>query len=241
MANFFPRWTNWLPLKIMVCGTVIVTALVGATWYYDTPKYTRVGYMPTQPVPFPHDLHVTQLGMDCRYCHNAVEVAAHSNIPDTQVCMNCHTQVQKENPKLEPVRSSWATGQPVSWVQIHRTPDYVYYNHSAHVNRGISCYSCHGEVNHMPVIYHAKPHSMAWCLECHRAQENFLRPEDQITNLNWNPDDVKPADFVAKYGQPEGVTEDWSKKQNLTQREIGLTLKERWKIQPPLNCQGCHR
>ena len=153
MANFFPRWTNWLPLKIMICGIVIVTALVGATWYYDTPKYTRVGYMPTQPVPFPHDLHVTQLGMDCRYCHNAVEVAAHSNVPDTQVCMNCHTQVQKENPKLEPVRSSWTTGQPVPWVQIHRTPDYVYYNHSAHVNRGISCYSCHGEVNHMPVVY----------------------------------------------------------------------------------------
>ena len=109
MANFFPRWTNWLPLKIMICGIVIVTALVGATWYYDTPKYTRVGYMPTQPVLFPHDLHVTQLGMDCRYCHNAVEVTAHSNVPDTQVCMNCHTQIQKENPKLEPVRASWTT------------------------------------------------------------------------------------------------------------------------------------
>ena len=146
MANFFPRWTNWLPLKLMICGIVTVTALVGATWYYDTPKYTRVGYMPVQPVPFPHDLHVTQLGMDCRYCHNAVELAAHSNVPDTQVCMNCHTQIQKENPKLEPVRSSWTTGQPVPWVQIHRTPDYVYYNHSAHVNRGISCYSCHIEV-----------------------------------------------------------------------------------------------
>ena len=113
MANFFPRWTNWLPLKIMICGVVVVTALVGATWYYDTPKYTRVGYMPTQPAPFPHDLHVAQLGMDCRYCHNAVELAAHSNVPDTQVCMNCHTQVQKEDPKLEPVRSSWTTGQPV--------------------------------------------------------------------------------------------------------------------------------
>jgi len=196
MANFFPRWTNWLPLKIMICGTVIVCALVGATWYYDTPKYTRVGYMPTQPVPFPHDLHVTQLGMDCRYCHGFVEVSAHSNVPDTQVCMNCHTQVQKDNPKLQPVRDSWTTGQPVPWVQIHRTPDYVYYNHAAHVNRGISCFVCHGQVNHMPVVYHAKPHGMAWCLECHRAPENFLRPEDQITNLDWKPEDVNPAAFV---------------------------------------------
>ena len=241
MANFFPRWTNWLALKMMVCGTVISCALIGATWYYDTPKYTRVGYQPVQPVPFPHDLHVTQLGMDCRYCHNAVEVAAHSNVPDTQVCMNCHTQVQKENPKLQPVRDSWASGQPISWVQIHRTPDYAYYNHSAHVNRGISCYTCHGEVNHMPVVYDAKPLSMAWCLECHRAPENFLRPEDQITNLNWKPADVKPAEFVAKYGQPRGVTEDWSKKEHLSQEEIGLTLKQKWNINPPLTCQGCHR
>ena len=93
----------------------------------------------------------------------------------------------------------------------------------------------------MSVVYHAKPHSMAWCLECHRAPENFLRPDDQITNLNWKPDDVNPAEFVAKYGQPQGVTEDWSKKPHLTQTEIGLTLKQKWSIQPPLNCQGCHR
>ncbi|MEO8439313.1 MAG: cytochrome c3 family protein, partial [Spartobacteria bacterium] len=120
-------------------------------------------------------------------------------------------------------------------------PDYVYYNHSAHVNRGISCYSCHGPVNHMPVVYHAKPLSMAWCLECHRAPEKFLRPDDQITNLDWKPEDVNPAAFVAKYGQPRGIPVDWSKKKNLTQLEIGLTLKERWNINPPVTCQGCHR
>ena len=173
MANFFPRWTNWLPLKITICGIVMVCGLTAATWYYVTPKYTRVGYQPVQPVPFPHDIHVTQLGMDCRYCHSFVETAAHSNLPTTQTCMNCHTQVQKDNPKLEPVRASWKTGRPIEWVQLHRSPDYVFYNHSAHVNRGISCFSCHGEINHMPVVYHAKPHSMAWCLECHRHPENF--------------------------------------------------------------------
>src|SRR6266513_2940496 len=162
MANFFPRWTNWLPLKISICALLIVCGLTAGTWYYVTPKYTRV------------------------------DVAAHSNLPNTQTCMACHQQVQAQNPKLEPVRSSWKTGLPVTWVQIHRTPDYVFYNHSAHVNRGISCASCHGQVNHMPVVYEAKPHSMAWCLECHRHPENFFRPEDQITNLDWKPKDVNP-------------------------------------------------
>jgi hypothetical protein len=155
--------------------------------------------------------------------------------------MACHQQVQKDNPKLEPVRASWKSGQPVEWVQLHRTPDYVFYNHAAHVNRGISCASCHGQVNRMSVVRHEKPHSMAWCLECHRHPEKFLRPETQITSLDWKPDWEKPADFVAKYGQPKDAKDDWSKKEKLTQEEIGRTLKERWNIQPTINCQGCHR
>ena len=242
MANFFPRWTNWLPLKIAICAIFLVCGLTAATWYYVTPKYTRIGYEPIQPISFSHALHVTQLGMDCRYCHSFVDVAAHSNLPNTQTCMACHSQVQKENSKLEPLRASWASGQPVQWVQIHRSPDYVFYNHAAHVNRGISCQSCHGQVNEMEVVRHDKAHSMAWCLECHRHPEKFLRPVEQVYNLNWKPEDVKPAEFVAKYGQPaEAEGEDWSKKEKLTQEQIGLTLKEKWNIQPPLNCQGCHR
>jgi hypothetical protein len=241
MANFFPRWTNWIPLKLVICGIIAVCGLTAATWYYATPKYTKIGYEPIQPVPFPHDIHVSQLGMDCRYCHSFVEMAAQSNVPNTQTCMNCHTQVQKDNPKLEPVRASWKTGNPVEWVWIYRTVDYVYYNHAAHVNRGISCFSCHGPVNHMSTVYLAKPHSMAWCLECHRHPENFLRPDDQVFNLDWKPDDVKPAEFVAKYGQPHDAREDFSKKTKLTQAEIGQTLKEHWNINPPTNCQGCHR
>lgn len=241
MANFFPRWSNWLPLKMLVIAVTLVTALTSATWYYVTPKYTRVGYEPIQPVPFPHDIHVAQLGMDCRYCHSFVDVAAHSNLPTTQTCMACHQQVQKENPKLAPIRASWKTGQPVEWVWIHRSPDYVFYNHAAHVNRGISCHSCHGQVNEMSVVRHDKPHSMAWCLECHRKPENHLRPEDQVFNLNWKPEDVNPAEFVAKYGQPKDAAEDFSKKEKLTQQEIGQTLKERWNIKPTINCQGCHR
>src|SRR5207249_9667343 len=185
MANFFPRWTNWLPPKLVVCGIVIVCGLTAGTWYYVTPKYTKVGYQPIQPVPFPHDVHVTQLGMDCRYCHSFVEVSAHSNVPNTQTCMNCHSQVQKDNPKLQAVRASWATGQPVNWVQIHKTPDFVYFNHSVHVNRGISCVECHGPINKMDVVYHAKPFSMTFCLDCHRQPELHLRPPEKITDLDW--------------------------------------------------------
>ncbi len=217
MANFFPRWSNLLPIKLFVCLCVIGTLLTAVVWYYFTPKYVRVGYTPVQPVPFPHDIHVSQLGMDCRYCHSFVEVAAHSNVPNTQTCMNCHSQVQKENPKLLPVRQSWASGQPVEWVQIHKTPDYAYFNHSAHVNRGVSCYSCHGNINHMDVVGERKPLSMSWCLDCHRAPENHLRPQEQVFNLDWTP--------------PSGQT----------QEEIGLDLKKRWNVNPPENCQGCHR
>src|SRR5207302_10220178 len=191
MANFFPRWTNWLPLKMAVCMSVLGTGVTAGTWYYFTPKYTRVGYQPGQPVPFPHDVHVSQLGMDCRYCHSFVEVAAHSNVPTTQVCMNCHSQVQKDNPKLKPVFDSWQYGRPIEWVQIHKTPDYVYFNHSVHVNRGVSCVSCHGRVDKMETVYHAESHSMDFCLTCHREPERGLRPLEHITDLGWRPEQEK--------------------------------------------------
>lgn len=217
MANFFPRWTNALPLQVLIAGGVILLSVTVGIAYYFTPKYTRVGYEPIQPVLFEHSLHVQQLGMDCRYCHSQVEVTAHSNVPSTQVCMNCHEQVQRENPKLEVVRQSWKTGEAVPWVWIHHPPDYVYFNHSAHVNRGVSCVSCHGQVNDMKVVKHDQPMSMSWCLDCHRAPQNHLRPLNEITNLNWKP--------------PEGQS----------QREIGQKIKEDWKIQPPTDCAGCHR
>jgi hypothetical protein len=244
MANIFPRGSNILPIKIVVCALVLVNAVSLGMWYYFTPKYTRVGYQPAQPVPFPHDVHVSQLGMDCRYCHSFVEVAAHSNIPTTQVCMNCHSQVQRDNPKLAPIRDSWATGKPMEWVQIHKTSDFVYFNHSAHVNRGVSCVSCHGKVNEMPVVYHDQPHSMDWCLNCHRDPAGALRPLNQITNLNWKPEDEDVKKFVATFGKPPGEEgKDFSKtREKLTQEEIGSTLLNKWHINPPdKNCAGCHR
>ncbi len=217
MANIFPRWSNYMPLKVLVCLLVTAPVAVAGVWYYFTPKYTRVGYMPTQPVPYSHELHVNQLGLDCRYCHSHVEVAGHSNVPTTQTCMTCHSQVQAQNPVLQPVRDSWESGEPIPWIKIHKAPDYVYFNHAVHVNRGVSCASCHGPVNRMEVVWHDQPHSMGWCLDCHRAPENHLREPEHVFNLDWEP------------GEGE------------SQKEIGLRLKEQWQVDPPTNCAGCHR
>ncbi len=224
MANIFPRSANWLPLQLLIIGGVLSTAVTAGAWYYLTPKYSRVGYEPVQPVPFPHSIHVDQLGMDCRYCHSFVEVAAHSNVPTTQVCMNCHSQVQKDNPKLKPVMDSWATGRPIEWVQIHKTPDFVYFNHSVHVNRGISCVSCHGRVDQMDVVYHHESQTMEWCLDCHRAPEDRLRPVAEVTHLGWKPEQ-----------QAGESAED-------AQHRVGLAIKVREGVNPPdKNCAGCHR
>ncbi len=229
MANIFPRGMNWLLLQVMICGGAVGTLVVAGVWYYFSPEYTRVGYMPTQPVPFSHEIHVNQLGMDCRYCHSHVEVAGHSNVPTTQTCMNCHLHLSVAkaasptdpagpgHPKLEAVWKSWETGEPIEWVRIHQSPDYVYFNHAVHVNRGVSCKSCHGYVNRMEVVWHDEPHSMGWCLDCHRAPEQHLRPVAEVYNLDWEP------------------------AVGTSQTEIGMRLKEEWNVNPPVNCQGCHR
>jgi hypothetical protein len=225
MANIFPKGTNATVIKAGLAAAVLGGLVTMAVWYYFTPKYSRVGYQPIQPVHFQHDIHVGQLGLDCRYCHSYVEVSGHSNFPPTQTCMNCHRDVQKNNPKLQPIRDSWESGQPVEWVEIHHVPDYAYFNHSAHVNRGVSCVMCHGKVNEMNVVFQAKSQSMGWCLQCHRSPQEFVRPiaadkpgaPSPIFNLNWEP--------------PKGTT----------QGELGKQLVKAWKIKPPTDCAGCHR
>jgi hypothetical protein len=168
MSDIFPKWTNRLPMYVVVGGALVATAVTAGVWYYFTPKYTRVGYEPIQPVGYSHAIHVDQLGLDCRYCHSAVEKSWYANIPSSSVCMNCHNQVLKEDPKLALVRESASVDQPIQWIQIHKVPDYVYFNHAVHVNRGVSCVECHGQINKMEEVYHAKPLSMAFCLDCHR-------------------------------------------------------------------------
>ena len=217
MSKLFPKSANRLPLQIIILVFIVGSLVAAGTTYYATNSYTNVGYAPVQPVPFSHALHAGQLGIDCRYCHVGVDKSAVSSVPAAQTCMNCHNQVKPDSPLLQVVRDSYASGDPVPWVKIHQAPDYVYFNHAVHVNRGVSCVACHGHVNHMEVVYHAKPHSMGWCLECHRAPENHLRPLDQVTNLDWEP--------------PAGTT----------QRELGEKYVKEWNVKPPVSCSGCHR
>src|SRR5438034_10231837 len=134
MPAIFPKWTNRLPLILIVGGLLTTASVVAGVWYYFSPKYTRVGYQPIQPVAFPHSVHVDQLGLDCRYCHSAVEKSWYSNVPSANTCMNCHNQVLKDDSRLALIRESAQTGNPISWVQIHKVPDFVYFNHSMHVS-----------------------------------------------------------------------------------------------------------
>ncbi len=244
MPQIFSRGANIVPLKIILVLGALATGAVGAVWYYFTPKYTKVGYMPPQPIPFSHKIHAGQLGLDCRYCHSFVETAAHSNIPAAQVCMNCHSQVQKDSPKLEPLRQAWATGNPIPWVQIHKTPDYAYFNHSVHINRGVSCVSCHGRIDQMEVVYQDQPLSMKWCLECHRAPENAIRPLDKVTDLAWQPP-TNGGELAALLGVDPAVLElkaDTKLSPSKAQTVMGTFLKNKRDIHAPdANCAGCHR
>ncbi|HYE33541.1 MAG TPA: cytochrome c3 family protein [Methylomirabilota bacterium] len=216
MSDVFPKWTNKLPGRILVAAVLIGAAVIVGANYYLTPEYARVGYQPTQPVNFSHAIHVEELGLDCRYCHNNVDKSWFSNIPSTTTCMNCHNQVLAQDPRLAPVRESMETGKPIEWVQIHRTPDFVYFNHSVHVNRGISCVHCHGQVNKMDEVRHEKSFSMAFCLECHRDPAKNIRPLEEVYNLDWTP----PANFA---------------------KEQGAKMVHDWKVESLQNCSACHR
>ncbi|MSU41676.1 MAG: cytochrome C [Pedosphaera sp.] len=192
MSNIFPKWTNRLPLLVLAGGLLLGGGVVTGVTYYFTPKYTNVGYQPLQPVSFSHKIHAGELGMDCRYCHNGVEKSWFSNIPAASTCMNCHSVVLKDDLRLAPIRESHEKQTPVPWVQIHKTPDYVYFNHSVHVNRGISCVHCHGKINEMDEVRHEKTLSMAFCLDCHRTAHEKIRPLEQVYNLNWKSDGFTP-------------------------------------------------
>lgn len=200
MAAFhFPRWTNHFFYLIpagVLGGAVYAVVLV---WFGFSPKSLAVGYAPPQPVPFSHALHAGQLGLDCRYCHNTVETMAHAAIPPTATCMNCHEKIHNDSAQLEPVRASYASGDAVKWVKVHDLADYAYFDHSAHVNRGIGCVSCHGRIDQMDVVQQAQPLSMGWCLDCHRNPEPHLRPLSEITNMTWTaPEDPSQSAALAE-------------------------------------------
>lgn len=222
MSDIFPKWTNRLPSQIILGALLAGAGTIAGVWYYFSPKYSRVGYQPVQPIPFSHAVHVDQLGLDCRYCHNGVEKSWYSNIPAASTCMNCHTTILANDARLALVRESAQTGKPIPWVQIHKTPEYVYFNHSVHVNRGVSCVECHGQINKMDEVYHAKPLSMDFCLNCHRNPAQFVRRQDKITDLDWKwSDNPKEAARM--------------------QKEFGTKAVHDWKIESLQNCSACHR
>ncbi len=186
----FPKWTN--AIRNVVAGVLLVAPVyvVLLVAYGATPETLYVGYEPEQPVPYSHLLHASELGMDCRYCHNTVDVSKHASIPPTATCINCHDAnlgIQKNSPKLALVHESAATGLGIPWVRIHDLPDYAYFSHAAHVNKGVGCVTCHGRVDRMEVVYQAEPLSMGWCIDCHRAPEQHLRPLNEITNMRYDP------------------------------------------------------
>lgn len=215
MAVIFPRWMNRIPLLVGVGVPAGLVAIIGGMYYWFSPKYTDVGYTPDQPVAFSHKLHASELGMDCRYCHNTVERAAKAAIPPTATCMNCHAIIGKELKSLALVRESAATGASIPWVRVHMLPDYAFFDHSVHLAAGVGCTSCHGRVDLMRTVGQQEPLSMSWCLECHRNPTPHLRPRQEVTNMAWDTTKAKYDAFAdaSRARQPN----------------------------PPISCSGCHR
>jgi hypothetical protein len=213
MSRFtFPEWTETLKkwISLLVLGApVYLVILVG---YGVTPQAIRIGYQPTQPVPYSHALHAGELGIDCRYCHSTVERAAEAAIPPAEVCMNCHATVKPESPLLLPIREAYAENKPVAWTRVTDVPDYVYFNHEAHVNAAVGCESCHGRVDQMVKVFQAQSLTMQWCLDCHRNPEPHLRKRENVTQMGYV---APPAERTA--------------------------VLEKNRVRPPTNCSTCHR
>ena len=199
-------------------GALVLLAGGGGFTAYQlarSPYVTGAGIAHEQPVPFSHQHHVAGIGIDCRYCHTSVEVAASAGIPPTETCMNCHSQIWSNSPTLEPVRESFRSDKSIEWRRIHDLPDYAYFNHSAHVNKGVGCTTCHGRVDQMPLMRQHATLQMEWCLDCHRKPEKYVRPKEEVFNVAWEP----PSD----------------------QLEKGRELVKLYGIETRTSCNTCHR
>jgi len=219
MSQTFHRSANWISrFSIIAVALTIATGLGLVMLVARTGLVTRQGEILQQPIQFSHAHHAGGMGIDCRYCHTSVEDSSFAGIPPTKTCMNCHSQIWTQAPILEPVRASFRTGQPLKWIRVNDLPDFVYFNHSIHVNKGVGCATCHGRVDKMPLMYQDAPLTMQWCLSCHTAPEKFLRPRDQVFNMS--------------YEQPPN------------QIELGRRLMKEQKIAPVeqlISCSTCHR
>jgi hypothetical protein len=188
MRRTFHRSTNTIA-RLSIFGSVFI--LAGLAWMMITigrsPYVTEAGIARRQPVPFSHKHHVGDDGIDCRYCHTTVETSSYAGMPSTQTCMNCHSQIWSDSPMLEPVRASFREGEPLRWTRVHNLPEFVYFDHSIHVNKGVGCSTCHGRVDEMPLTYQVASLQMEWCLECHSQPEKFVRPREEVFNMRWEP------------------------------------------------------
>lgn len=226
MAQLFHPAANTIA-KGSILGVVILAGALGwVYWTIENSSYVTLAQVTRdQPVPFSHEHHVSGLGIDCRYCHTSVEDSSFAGIPPTKTCMTCHSVIWTNAELLEPVRESWRTNQPIVWQRVHNLPGYVYFNHGIHVNKGIGCYTCHGSVDRMPLMWQNATLQMSWCLECHRAPEKYIRPREQVFNMNYRPED-----------DPDRPHE--------TQETLGPKLVAEYHILPHQqmqNCSTCHR
>jgi hypothetical protein len=216
MPQIFHHSTNTLS-KLSIFGALFLVAagLWAVLEINRSPYVTRAGEAREQPVPFSHAHHVGGIGIDCRYCHNTVEVSDMAGIPSTKTCMSCHSQIWSQSPMLEPVRESFRTDRSLEWVRVHDLPDFSYFDHSAHVNKGVGCSTCHGRVDQMPLMWQEASLQMEWCLECHRHPERYLRPKAEVFNIAYEP----PSDQLA----------------------LGRRLVEEYGVQTRTGCSTCHR
>jgi Cytochrome c7 and related cytochrome c len=216
MAQIFHRSTNTIA-RVSIYGAVIFVGLLGfaVNVVNQTAYVTEVHVARPQPVPFSHKHHVGELGLDCRYCHTSVEVSSSAGMPPTQTCMTCHSQIWTSAAMLEPVRASYRDSKPIAWTRVNALPDFVYFNHSIHVAKGVGCTTCHGPVAEMNITWRAQSLYMRWCLDCHNAPEKYLRPRSEVFNAFYQP----PKDQLA----------------------LGEKLMKEYKVQKLTNCTTCHR
>lgn len=230
--QIFHRSTNAIA-RASIFGAVFVVAAL--SWFLlqlqRSPYITDAGIHKAQPVPFSHQHHVTGLGIDCRYCHTSVDKSAFAGIPPTKTCMNCHSQIWTNAAMLAPVRASYRTGESLEWTRVNQLPDFVYFNHSIHVTKGVGCNTCHGQVDQMPLMYQENSLQMEWCLGCHRAPEKVLRPRDQVYNMRYQqPSSGNPVLF-------EGTT-------YTDQDSLGRVLARKYQLRTErdiTSCSTCHR
>jgi hypothetical protein len=194
MAAVFGPKANLITKLVLCAAAAGLLTLAGGGWIFPSIDYfTSLHLVQAQPVPFSHEHHVSELGLDCRYCHTSVEVSANAGLPPTHTCMTCHSQIWTNAEMLAPVRQSLARGEPIRWNRVYRLPDYVFFNHSIHVAKGVGCTTCHGQIDRMPLIWKASTLSMGWCVDCHRNPAPNLRPREEVFNMDWKPSPDTPT------------------------------------------------